>query len=597
MVDFNKKLAEYQAIRDREMEEILSGLSAPPGSLYAPSYSAPEQDPDTIERDDTVEAELAPPSTPRHLPEITKAELMGQRFGMKSQVEINDLGNTPAAQADMDAIAKDHDEYPDLNIAPQAPEPDALDAIIDAYDIDLGSPEMRLLAEVDCGAKPIECRFITGAAGTGKTTLVRQRIEQAPPGSIILAATTGIAAVNLGEGVTTIHSLLKFFDHASMQEAYLSGRLTRRFVDLSKDGVREIDIDEVSMLSGPMLDLMYQAASEASDYSKRIGLTLIGDHCQLPPIKAPYAFEARCWPAFVANTERLTKIYRQSDTRFLQALNHLRAGEGGPAAEILRAMGIQFHREMQDDFPGTTLRAKNDEVDRYNQLRLLALPGQQFNLKSSRWGTPEIYQPADTRNPKGRQPGDWKEIPDRLGMKIGARVMVLRNDTQGWTYVNGSTGTLVGLKKAEDGGTLLQLKLDNGNEVEIGKLIRRVESKRLPDEWEGQAERLKRHTRESAIAAREPFWMPGNGRRAGAWVRGEVEYFPVRLAWASTIHKSQGLTLDRVQIDMRAHFFGAPAMAYVSLSRCKSPEGLRLVGSMDDLAGKCNVDPKVRGWL
>lgn len=439
--------------------------------------------------------------------------------------------------------------------------------------------------------------FLTGVAGSGKTYQIRQRIASAKPGSIVLSASTGIAALNMGEGVTTVHSLLKFFDYDSLQAAYLDGRLTRSMVNLVKDGVRELVIDEVSMFSGPMLDLVYQASQEAPEYGEELAISLTGDFCQLPPVKAPFAFEAQAWSEFAANTTRLTKVWRQSNQEFLAALNMLRRGAGGDAAEILRGMGVEFHSEMDDGFAGTTLRARNDEVDRYNMVRLLGLPGQPFGLRSNRWGTPEVYRPARTPQDKVRQPTDWAQIPDKLAMKVGARVMVLVNDTVGWTYVNGSTGVVRGLVKGDEGETLVEVELDNGSGVvRIGKIVRRVDRKRLPDEWEGQAARLGGNTRAVAMERAEPYYELG-GKGRGRWILGEVEYFPLRLAWSSTIHKSQGLTLDRVQVDMRAHFFGAPAMAYTSLSRCKTPEGLRLVGKVEDLRRRANVDPKVVGWL
>lgn len=149
-------------------------------------------------------------------------------------------------------------------------------------------------------APPPRCAFVTGAAGTGKTYQVRERIRNDPREGV-LCATTGIAGVNLG--TVTINSLLRYFDTESLINAFVSGRLVTRLARLATSA-RNLYVDEVSMMPAEQLDTLYQAVREANQRksvlkSKNpdgLGIVLVGDLCQLPPIKARWIFEADCWP-------------------------------------------------------------------------------------------------------------------------------------------------------------------------------------------------------------------------------------------------------------------------------------------------------------
>jgi PIF1-like helicase len=449
-------------------------------------------------------------------------------------------------------------------------------------------------------ASLIETEFITGAAGTGKSYLCRERVANAPEGSIILSASTGVAAVNMGDGVTTIHSLLKFFDHNSLQDAFVNGRIQRQIRSLADDGVKEIILDEISMVSGPTLDLLYASFNEVANEKKEraIKLTCTGDFCQLPPVpeKHPdtgkslplkWAFDAGIWPHYAYHTTRLIKIWRQSDPTFLESLQALRRGDGSSGLAGLQSLGVRFIREAEENFDGTTLRAKNEDVDRYNQARLVALEGKAWAAKSSRWGIPQIYEPGVN----GKQPGDWKQIPEAFQFKVGALVMILTNDRPDFTFANGDLGIIEGMDS-----NIFQIKLKrNGRMVEVGKLTRRITSKSLPEQFEGRGipSEADRH---KAILNRTPYFkILANGKKQ--YVLGEVEYFPLRLGWATTCHKSQGLSLDRVQIDLRSHFISSPAMIYVGTSRCRTSEGLLFIGEPKMLVEKCRVHERVKEWL
>ena len=166
--------------------------------------------------------------------------------------------------------------------------------------------------------------FITGSAGTGKTTHIRNR-RAADPDGVVVAATTGIAAVNLGPEVTTIHSLLKFFDYASMLEAYRDHRLHRKIRQLADAGMHELVLDEISMFSAPAMDLLYSACSEVAQANDHpLALTVVGDFCQLPPIADPDRRSTGNMRlkgiagvrTFSDYTTRLTNIWRQEHEDF-----------------------------------------------------------------------------------------------------------------------------------------------------------------------------------------------------------------------------------------------------------------------------------------
>ena len=418
------------------------------------------------------------------------------------------------------------------------------------------------------------CEFISGIAGTGKTYTVRERIERDPSWGL-LAATTGIAAVNLG--TTTINSLLKYYDTESLRDSYLTGRLSRAMHDIAI-AYRRLVIDEVSMMDKLQLDLLYRAACDANDYAdvpEPFGLTLVGDFAQLPPVNADFAFRADCWPLFRAGTTRLTKVWRQEQQEFLSALNRARCGDGDGASHILSSVGVQWHTALDTTFDGTTLVAKNDEVARYNAVSLMRVHQPAWFVPSRRWG---------------RESAEWRNIPSRLELKDGAYVMLLANQSDGeggFSFVNGDCGHVVSRDgDRPDSPILVELVRDGGRVVEVTPIVRSVSSKDKPLGWP-----------DSAMSRVEGYYPHRHRSMKGRYVDGQVEYYPLRLAYASTVHKSQGLSLDRVQMDLRAGFFSAYSMVYVALSRCRTLEGLRIVGQRERLVKACKADPRVVEFL
>lgn len=214
--------------------------------------------------------------------------------------------------------------------------------------------------------------------------------------------------------------------------------------------------------------------------------------------------------------------------------------------------------------------SKNDEVDRFNWVRLRRLTTTPFRVKSSRWS---VVTP----------PGEWKLIPAELELRAGAYVMILANDSavEGFRFANGDCGWVV---EASTARQTIAVKLARNSEVvEIPMIERHLHSVDKMEDVEPGGARI--------------WGEPWFDERAEKYVVGSVRYFPLRLAWAATTHKTQGLTLDRVQIDIRNAFFGSPAMAYVAVSRCRTAEGLRIVGGERLLASRCRIDPKIQRWI
>lgn len=412
---------------------------------------------------------------------------------------------------------------------------------------------------------PVRCEYVTGIAGSGKTTLMRHRVEEDISYGI-LCSTTGISAVNLG--TVTINSLLGYFDTNSMRDAYTLGRLRRA---LSKIGGRNIIVDEVSMMDAEQLDILYTAVQETNMLadSDDLGIVVTGDMAQLPPVKAQWVFKAGYWQEFADHKTKLDKCWRQSDGSFLDALNLARIGNGWECVSKLRSL-IEFSARPQQDFDGTTIYSRNLSVDVHNAQAYAQLPGEEHFYATLR---------------RGQQRSEWKLIPSTLPMRTRAYVMCLANkyDSDGGSgkivrYVNGDCGHVSSLG---DKDVTVELAR-TGQPVKVEYIERTVLQKNEPSEDEKNA-------------LRDAEFSPYQDER-GRWVMGFISYLPLRLAYATTIHKSQGLTLDRCQIDVRDSFFGSPAMAYVALSRVRTADGLCIVGSPETLATRIKANPEALKW-
>jgi len=513
---------------------------------------------------------------------------------------------------------------------------------------------------------------ISGTAGVGKTLVAKEILKQ--HSGVVLAATTGIASVNLGEG-TTINALLHYFNTAMLGTRYMEGQLRRVIDHLRRAGIQRILIDEKSMMAGQQLTYITRAVRESNeggvyaledvgvgeavtdeehDARKRpeplpMGITLVGDFGQLPPVpdeeeykdpktqerkwrKLPvqFAFDSPEWTLYAAHTTILKTIYRQDAKDFIAALHAIRAGR---VVDALRFFTPDRFVDTQDDsFEGSTVLAKNDQVDRYNQLRLDALPTEKMIARSIR---------------QGEQRPDWKQIPETLVLKEQALVMLLANrriydsDDRGQiVYANGDLATLVG--KDEDGAWLATLfrnrkevivypvtrenmvPLQPGRRKQIKLAVKaamKTEGYRYAQELDdadyeddtsytraGRAEvwdevehafddEALRKERDKAEFVRRLATQINDGGKGKFEIVGTITYMPLRAAYGCTVHKTQGLTLDRVQVNIRDPFFKQPGMLFVALSRARTAEGLRIVGDQRTFAERCRIEPRVQQWL
>lgn len=467
--------------------------------------------------------------------------------------------------------------------------------------------------------------LLTGAAGTGKTYNLKKRIEDAKlqgngrfRNYATLSASTGIAALNLsggtGDTVVTINSELKYYDTKSLQDNFASRKLHSALKEISRKG-RNLCIDEISMMEAAQLDLIVDALDEVNELQEvhnkgGLGLIICGDACQLPPVTGEFFFTAKNFPRF--KITKLDKIWRQSDPQFLEMLNAARCGDGEKASKLIYEMPEVTVRPMVDSsFDGTTIVPVNKLVDSLNKIRLDTLlreGNRQFEFKSFRWG---------------RQLGEWKQIPESRIVCQNAYVMILANDSPKFTYANGSCGYVADADIDTDS---VYIKLKDGSQVEpvkVRKVTRRKYDTYVPEgyedvekwlgkkEWQeiqGKAWEGNRQLQDimykgylmdltTAHKLKSGNCKPYFDFQEEKWVVGEVTYTPIRLAYASTTHKSQGLSLDRVQIDYSHAFFGEPSMSYVALSRVRTPGGLIIIGNRKLIEERTNITSDILPWI
>jgi len=423
--------------------------------------------------------------------------------------------------------------------------------------------------------------FLTGDAGTGKTTVIKNAMEQ-NPFAIKVTATTGVAAMN-GSGIT-INSLLGYGTNEALMALHKSGRLEKRLEDRLA-GFDTLVLDEVSMLHKDSLDCLVEAIKsmnenrEAYDsktgkyYNSPLKLVVVGDFAQLPPVdsskEVPWAFKAKSWDEF--KVQRLTKVHRQTNPDFLEALKLARRGQGMACVKKLELAGVNFVNMLRSDH--LTLYYTNAEVTQWNQAKFMQLMkdniGKERSYNAIRWG---------------KQPPEWiKEVPDTVTLCPGARVRVTANETKTWQYVNGDQGEIVSLQSQS-----VIVKLDrNQREVIIpfSSRFNEISNEQVGDLLAiGEVVRYRTFTTEDGEEIRIPYI-------------GTIAFLPIKLGWASTVHSCQGLSLDHVQICPSHKFFGTPNLAYVALSRARTPEGLFIHGMPGALASKIKVDKEVLEWI
>lgn len=382
--------------------------------------------------------------------------------------------------------------------------------------------------------------LVSGRAGTGKSRLIRY-IAGLPEGSrTMIVAPTGIAALNIG--ASTIHAAFQI-PHAMVDARSMQAR------KLGPE-IRKIDrliVDEVSMVRADLLDAIDARLRDARKLDRPFGgvqVMLVGDFLQLPPVvrdddmaalaglgyRTPYAFSAHVMQEVPLKVITLTKVWRQSDAELIEMLGRIR--EGRRTQEALAWLNARCSREARAGSQPMLLTPTRAAADRYNDAGLA-------RLKATSSSAPVISL--------GLRQGSFVEsaalpAPETLALLPGLRVMATKN---GVGYVNGSLGVVTEIDTSDPEALAAMVSFDGATEpVKVS-----------PATWE--------NTRSE--------WKDGEGLVNK--VIGRYQQIPLALGYAITIHKSQGLTLEDVRLDLGRGTF-APGQAYVALSRAKHLEGL-----------------------
>lgn len=404
------------------------------------------------------------------------------------------------------------------------------------YTIDNSNKEMLAAYDLICNTN--QSFFLTGRAGTGKTTFLRYVVSSVKKNIVILAP-TGMAAILAGG--STIHS---FFGLDFSNPSPVAEGGSRKLAELRN--VDTIIIDEVSMTRCDLIDAIDYNLRKKLNTPKPFGgkqIVFTGDLFQLPPVvkrneKAVcemmmkeygtldgFFFKAHVFENLVLPAIEFAKIYRQSDAVFTNILNQVR--NGNISNDALEVLNSYVRKPTDVDKPYVIVCGRNDRVDEINSGFLTAIKSQPYS-----------YEAKITGNiSKTDVPVDYK-----LDLKVGAQVMTCKNDSN-HRYVNGTIGVVKELSKDR-----VIVTIDNNCDVEI-----------MPTTWNKVDSK---YDKESKTILRE--------------IVGSFTQFPLRLAWAITIHKSQGATFDRMQLDLSRGSIFACGQLYVALSRVKSLKGLFL---------------------
>lgn len=390
----------------------------------------------------------------------------------------------------------------------------------------------------DLVAKTNTCLFITGKAGTGKTTFIK-RIQEEINKNFLVLAPTGIAAIAVGG--QTMHSFFGFPMQAMGPHTEVS--LSNEKIQILKE-TDTIIVDEASMVRSDMVDGMDRCLRMVFKTNMPFGgkqVIFVGDLFQLPPVVKEGSADAEMlhdlygaglpffYKAFVLKRMNLPKIefqkvYRQSDEDFLNILNKMRNGE--VTNEDLAVLNEHVKKEANSDEYSVTLTSFNYMAEKINDEKLNAIEEEEFCYQA------EIHD-------------DFKKndapVPEFLKLKVGAQVIFCRNYPQAG-YMNGTIGRVSKLDEEH-----IFVTLENGVEINVSK----VDWENLQSKYNSQT-----HKMESEVV-------------------GSFTQFPLKLAWAITIHKSQGMTFDKMHFDLSRGTFQA-GQAYVAISRLRSLNGLTL---------------------
>ncbi len=367
--------------------------------------------------------------------------------------------------------------------------------------------------------------FLTGGAGSGKSYVIKEFMQKIDPKQMPILASTGAAAVLLGG--RTFHSffglgIMEGGASATFQRVMNDARTMKRLRQ-----VEGVIIDEISMIPGEAFKLAEQLSQLAKESTLPWGgmrIIAVGDFGQLPPVtkagqKRDWCFLTDAWIRTDFQNCSLHFNQRIQDDQFLKVLSDVRDGKVTPLVKDFLEQHTQDHDE---DHPGTRLFPRRDLSENYNQKKLSEISETEYIVDSIYIGEQRYIDILGKSAP----------VPAQLKLKVGCRILFLKNDPQK-KYVNGTRGTLVHYESDH-----LIVRKESGREIKVEKI-----SFSLLD-------------------------ADGN-------VKASVIQYPLNLAYATTIHKSQGATLDELWCDLGSLW--EPGHAYVALSRLREPSGLHIV--------------------
>ncbi|MEA3456207.1 MAG: AAA family ATPase [Campylobacterota bacterium] len=384
--------------------------------------------------------------------------------------------------------------------------------------------------------------FITGSAGTGKTYLLNEYTQYLKARRVYptIVAPTGIAASHLGG--QTIHSFFALGIRESIDEGYVEFLMDKKYLKTRFSKLKLLIIDEISMVSPELftsMDLILRGFKGTDAPFGGVQVIISGDFFQLPPVsKTPkekrFAWQAEAWKALELQTCYLQEKFRQDDARLIGILDDIRSGQISAGSEEMLAS--RHEKELSTTTP-TRLYTHNLDVDRINEQELDKLAGEAklfvCEHKGSEKNIEKIFKSS--------------LVLEQLTLKKGAVVIFIKNNSE-TGYVNGTTG-----------------KVESFSPIDKMPIVRTTDGRKIKldmEEWSLENDSGK--------------------------VMATVSQVPLRLAWAITIHKSQGMTLDAAEIDLSKTF--ESGQGYVALSRIKNIEGLRLMG-LNPMA--LRVDPLI----